>query len=643
MGTFSVRKRVRLAEECSHFEDELLLDTNYEKFLGLVQVGDENLDNFSVDQATSLHYEPNLDVPETSKKSQVTEKLRKGMIRGEMNGLEKSAVLLSTEVNEGPSNVRYALKKNRATVEKEDLRVNKSLFVMENVKLEPLDFDSGGMNQCSNKRTHLEAFNTQKPLKSAVENVNVEAPDSDSGWNRGISERCSKRPCLEASDTPKTLKSSRVKKKNKINRTSRRFLKKGKMNINIPNKSARLLPEKKTGMKKKVNVEAAHAVSGTSNVLSSKQKGSRILQSAPRRCNRGALSIHIDETYETFLNLAVMSGDIMIYTPRNGTRNIYEEDMESSSDSEETVLDNNRRDGYHPSYVKTKATTNRTLRRGVMKKKMSCPKNYEDTSSDSDLNEQDSHQHDECRASFVKNNTAINRTMRKTVSPRARRSALQNKNRKTPTGNLEVLRAKKSSVAKKKNIKETLNTVSAECDLVHESYEEFISFVEVDGKNLVYTRSNGGRKIYEEQEATSDAMHRDSLDSFHIMDTNGGHSIESHNQFREGLMKDLGRPYDQEELLKLLKDACSKGPSDHETDLFNSIESGQTPREYGKTYLEVYKDLGDKIYAANGDRSKTLNLYRGLFYWLKNKSQEGSFIPWKDKRCLKMMLPPEKK
>ncbi|XP_062013042.1 uncharacterized protein LOC133729524 [Rosa rugosa] len=246
-------------------------------------------------------------------------------------------------------------------------------------------------------------------------------------------------------------------------------------------------------MKKKVNVEAARAVSGRSNVLSSKQKGSRILQSAPRRCNRGALSIHIDETYETFLNLAVMSGDIMIYTPRNGTRNIYEEDMESSSDSEETVLDNNQRDGYHPSYVKTKAT----LRRGVMKKKMSCSKNYEDTSSESDLNEQDSHQHDGCRASFVKKNPAINRTMRKTVSPRARRSALQNKNRKTPTGNLEVLREKNSAVAKKKNIKETLSTVigksngcppktpcletlqfsergchcAAECDLVNESYE----------------------------------------------------------------------------------------------------------------------------------------------------------------------------
>lgn len=73
------------------------------------------------------------------------------------------------------------------------------------------------------------------------------------------------------------------------------------------------------------------------------------------------------------------------------------------------------------------------------------------------------------------------------------------------------------------------------------------------------------------------------------MDTDTGHSIKSHNQFREGLMKDLGRPYNQEEYLNLLEDACKRGPSNLETDMFNGMESCQTPIEYGKTYLEVYK------------------------------------------------------
>ncbi|KAL6215049.1 hypothetical protein ACLB2K_014480 [Fragaria x ananassa] len=260
------------------------------------------------------------------------------MIGKEMNGHEDSAGHLNTKHTEGPSDVRYALKKN--------------LAVMENVKSEPQDFDSGGMNECSSKRLRSEKYNTQVPVKSVVsmDNAKVEAPDSDSGGNHEISERCSKRPRLEVSNNPKMLESSLVKKKNKTNRTSRSFRKKQKMKINTPNKSSCVLPKKKSGMKKKVNVKAAQAVSSRSNALFSKRKGSQVLHSSRYRRNPEALSIHMDETYEAFLNLAVVSGDQIIYTPRNGTSHIFEEDMQSSSDSEQTILDNNRLDGYRPSY-----------------------------------------------------------------------------------------------------------------------------------------------------------------------------------------------------------------------------------------------------------------------------------------------------
>ena len=73
------------------------------------------------------------------------------------------------------------------------------------------------------------------------------------------------------------------------------------------------------------------------------------------------------------------------------------------------------------------------------------------------------------------------------------------------------------------------------------------------------------------------------------MDRDSGHDIESQNQFMEELMKDLGRPYNEEEYLELLEKASYQGPSDHETDLSNGMESCQTPREYGLSYLEVYR------------------------------------------------------
>lgn len=73
------------------------------------------------------------------------------------------------------------------------------------------------------------------------------------------------------------------------------------------------------------------------------------------------------------------------------------------------------------------------------------------------------------------------------------------------------------------------------------------------------------------------------------MDLDSGLRIESDSPFREGLMKDLQRPYNQEEHIKLLEDASSQGPSDHDTDPLNGMKSCQPPGEYRKSYLEVYK------------------------------------------------------
>lgn len=294
MGTSSVGKWVRLVEEYPHFEDGLGLDKNYEKLMSLVQHGDENLDHVVVEHV-------------------------------KLEALDSDCGGINLDASNTPQHLT-------------------SLVVMEDVKLEAPDSDYGGINECSEKRPCLEASNTPQHLKSSVvmEEVKSEALDSDSGGSR---ERCNKRPRLEVSNTPKMLKSE-IKR-----RTSRRVMKKEKMKINRPNRSAHLLPRKKTGMGKKVNVEAAHAVSGRSNVRSSKRIGSQLPHFAQRRGNYKALSIVIDETYQEFLKYAEIDGDQMIYTHRNGRRNIYEEDLQSSSDSELNVPDNDRHYLNHFSFV----------------------------------------------------------------------------------------------------------------------------------------------------------------------------------------------------------------------------------------------------------------------------------------------------
>lgn len=145
--------------------------------------------------------------------------------------------------------------------------------------------------------------------------------------------------------------------------------------------------------------------------------------------------------------------------------------------------------------------------------------------------------------SQVKKKNAIRRTLKKTVSPR-NKHALSKKYSMTPTEDLEDLPVKKTGAAKK-NVKfGALNPVSgksngcppkrphsealrfsergrhcdAECDVEDESYGAFINLVELDGKHMIYTPINGGRKIYEDAETSSDAetiaMPRDSLDRY---------------------------------------------------------------------------------------------------------------------------------
>jgi hypothetical protein len=308
MGTSSLGKRVRLVEEYPHFEDGLRLDKNYEKLMSLVQHGDENLDSCSVDHV-------------------VVEHVKLEALDSDHGGINKcSEKRPRLDASNTPQHLT-------------------SLVVMEDVKLEAPDSDSGWINERSEKRPCLEASNTPQHLKSSVvmEEVKSEALDSDSGGSR---ERCNKRPRLEVSNTPKMLQRE-IKRRT----LTRRVMKKEKMKINRPNKSAHLLPSKKPGMGKKVNVEAAHAVSGRSNVRSSKRIGSQVPHFPQRRRNYKASSILIDETYLEFLNSAEMDGDQMIYTPGNGRRNIYEEDLQSASDSELNVPDNDRHHLNHFPFV----------------------------------------------------------------------------------------------------------------------------------------------------------------------------------------------------------------------------------------------------------------------------------------------------
>ncbi|KAK7350776.1 hypothetical protein VNO77_09718 [Canavalia gladiata] len=106
--------------------------------------------------------------------------------------------------------------------------------------------------------------------------------------------------------------------------------------------------------------------------------------------------------------------------------------------------------------------------------------------------------------------------------------------------------------------------------------------------------------------------------------------------FKEKLMEELKVPYCEDEHKKLLQDISVRKPVQHHKDLRGRIKIYD--EDYpGFSFLDHHVDLAEKIDSVHDDHPRVLNLLRGFFYWLKNLSHEGAFMPWRDPSCLDVL------
>ncbi|XP_027360970.1 uncharacterized protein LOC113869049 [Abrus precatorius] len=106
--------------------------------------------------------------------------------------------------------------------------------------------------------------------------------------------------------------------------------------------------------------------------------------------------------------------------------------------------------------------------------------------------------------------------------------------------------------------------------------------------------------------------------------------------FKEKLMEELKVPYCEDEHKRLLHEITVRKPVQHHRDLRGRIKIYEEDYS-GFSFLDHYVDLAETINSAHDDHPRVLNLLRGFFYWLKNLSHEGSFMPWKDPSCLDVL------
>ncbi|KAF3657733.1 putative chromodomain-helicase-DNA-binding protein 1-like isoform X1 [Capsicum annuum] len=97
----------------------------------------------------------------------------------------------------------------------------------------------------------------------------------------------------------------------------------------------------------------------------------------------------------------------------------------------------------------------------------------------------------------------------------------------------------------------------------------------------------------------------------------------------------LEMPYDQREYTGLLEAVKSRKPILKDKDLRNG--KFYLSRRLGKSYLDHYKDLHDKLKEFDNDNMKKLNILRGFFFWLQNLTQAGAFRPWTDPEWLSLL------
>ncbi|WCJ43486.1 hypothetical protein M5689_024221 [Euphorbia peplus] len=188
---------------------------------------------------------------------------------------------------------------------------------------------------------------------------------------------------------------------------------------------------------------------------------------------------------------------------------------------------------------------------------------------------------------------------------------------------------------------------SVECNLLDESYDKFLNALKNERGLVVYVPENGPKVVYDEDEEES------SSDSdLVILETNpippsyeiilsddeemGSNKAVSERDcwFRDKVIEILKQPFDQAEYDRLLFDVTDHKPVIVDRDMRNGRSRKLVVNNFGKSYLDVHKDLARKI---NSTRSqpKVLNLLRGFFFWLQN-TPHGVFKPWEDKLCLQV-------
>ncbi|KAM3398648.1 hypothetical protein P3S68_002164 [Capsicum galapagoense] len=110
--------------------------------------------------------------------------------------------------------------------------------------------------------------------------------------------------------------------------------------------------------------------------------------------------------------------------------------------------------------------------------------------------------------------------------------------------------------------------------------------------------------------------------------------ISKQSEFRQKVMDLLKKPFNSKEYKELWTYVNEKKPVERNMESRRGgVRSYQT-NKMGKSYLEYYMDLEEKLKEVDNDERKKLKILRGFSFWLQNLTNKGAFKPWNDTEFL---------
>lgn len=171
-------------------------------------------------------------------------------------------------------------------------------------------------------------------------------------------------------------------------------------------------------------------------------------------------------------------------------------------------------------------------------------------------------------------------------------------------------------------------TVKEEVFDVDEDYVLLLKNLQCENRGMKASLRSGCSFEYEAAEDDLEILYDNSYMLKKISEQSG---------FRQKVMDLLKKPYNPMEYKELWTYVNDKKLVERNMESRRGGVKSYKTKKMGKSYLDHYEDLKERLKQVDNDERKKLKIMRGFSFWLQNLTNGGAFKPWNDTEFLALV------